>query len=382
MTQYHLDSSNANLGTSRGKTLLAESLREVGAGRSILVDKAGRVIAGNKTLAAWQEIGTDVEVVHTDGQKLVVVQRDDLDLDDPQGLARKLAYYDNRVNELDLQWDAAQILQDLDAGVDLSTLWDKDELDALIADVSTPIVGSPEEEPPEPKIDRAEELRRTWGVELGQIWSAGRHRIVCGDSTKIDDYISIVSQGYIEAIITDPPYGCTDYAWDRYVTQEELSSWLSKTTGPVVFFGAAPPNCLSAVLSLSPLPDRVYVWWNTFTLTNSEGAFWQWQPIYVWRKHAVQGIGKDVIDMAANTGGDKHVHVTQKPVLLLEKLIHAIDANAIYDPFLGSGTTLIACERLNRQCIGIEIDPGYVAVTLQRWADYTGETPQLEQSDG
>src|SRR5688572_23709837 len=89
------DLRNANRGTEWGGGLLERSLRETGAGRSILVDTHGRVIAGNKTLEHWAALADEaaIEVVQTDGQTLVVVQRNDLDLDDPTGLARKLAYY-------------------------------------------------------------------------------------------------------------------------------------------------------------------------------------------------------------------------------------------------------------------------------------------------
>lgn len=74
------DATNANKGTARGRGMVEASLRETGAGRSILADKAGRIIAGNKTLEAWADIGGEIEVVRTDGKKLVVVQREDLDL--------------------------------------------------------------------------------------------------------------------------------------------------------------------------------------------------------------------------------------------------------------------------------------------------------------
>lgn len=127
------DRHNANKGTERGRYLVETSLREVGAGRSIVADRNGEVIAGNKTLEAWTEIGGEIEVVRTDGKKLIVVQRDDLDLSDDTGLARKLAYYDNRAGEVGLEWDAEQLLADLNGGLDLSAMFHDDELDALIA---------------------------------------------------------------------------------------------------------------------------------------------------------------------------------------------------------------------------------------------------------
>jgi uncharacterized protein YacL (UPF0231 family) len=129
------DIANANKGTQRGRGMVEASLRETGAGRSILADKNGQVIAGNKTFEAWVDIGGEIEVVRTDGKKLVVVQREDLDLSDDTGMARKLAYYDNRASEVGLAWDVDQILADVGAGIDLSGIFRDDELDAFLADM-------------------------------------------------------------------------------------------------------------------------------------------------------------------------------------------------------------------------------------------------------
>jgi len=127
------DAQNANRGTRRGKSAINASLKKLGAGRSILVDKNGNVIAGNKTLEGAKAAGmTDVIVVESDGSKLVVVQRTDLDLtEDPK--ARELAYADNRAGELDLNWDAEQIAKDMSAGIDLGALWSEEELAELTA---------------------------------------------------------------------------------------------------------------------------------------------------------------------------------------------------------------------------------------------------------
>lgn len=126
------DATNANKGTQRGRGMVEASLRETGAGRSIVADKDGRIIAGNKTLEAWVDIGGEIEVVRTDGKRLVVVQREDLDLSDDTGTARKLAYYDNRAGEVGLEWDTEQLLADLSAGVDLSGMFTTEELDNLL----------------------------------------------------------------------------------------------------------------------------------------------------------------------------------------------------------------------------------------------------------
>ena len=122
------DAKNANKGTVRGLEALTDSLQRYGAGRSILVDKHGRVIAGNKTLDVSTNIGMDdVVIVQTDGKQLVAVQRTDLDLETDEA-ARMLAYADNRVGDLDLDFDIDMIVEDLDSGLDLTGLWAEDEL--------------------------------------------------------------------------------------------------------------------------------------------------------------------------------------------------------------------------------------------------------------
>lgn len=126
------DATNANKGTERGRYMVETSLRETGAGRSILLDADGRIIAGNKTFEAATDIGLPVRIIETDGKELIAVQRVDLDLSDPTGTARKLAYYDNRASQVGLEWDVEQVLSDINAGVDLSHMFHDDELDKLL----------------------------------------------------------------------------------------------------------------------------------------------------------------------------------------------------------------------------------------------------------
>jgi hypothetical protein len=128
------DPRNANKGTERGRKALASSLKQFGAGRSILVDKNGVVIAGNKTLAQAIARGDkNVTVVKTDGSTIVAVQRTDLDLRDAK--AKGLAVADNRVSELDLEWDK-DVLAAIAADVDLSAFWEPDELEAVNFDAA------------------------------------------------------------------------------------------------------------------------------------------------------------------------------------------------------------------------------------------------------
>ena len=115
------DTRNANKGTVRGRELLIKSLRELGAGRSILADRNGNIIAGNKTFEQAKALGLRVREVETNGDELVVVKRNDLDLYEGTK-ARELAYADNRVSEIDLEWEAGQLAKDIEAGIDLNAL--------------------------------------------------------------------------------------------------------------------------------------------------------------------------------------------------------------------------------------------------------------------
>lgn len=126
------DPHNANAGSKRGLELLEHSLSQYGAGRSILLDKQGRVIAGNKTLEEWQAMGFDeVLVIPSDGSVLVAVQRDDLDLLE-DAKARMLAYADNRVAEIDLSWNPEQLATDITNGLPLEDVFFDWELDRLL----------------------------------------------------------------------------------------------------------------------------------------------------------------------------------------------------------------------------------------------------------
>jgi hypothetical protein len=136
------DPQNANAGTERGLRLLDDSLAEVGLGRSVVTDKNGVIIAGNKTVERALDRGfDDAIVIKTTGNKLIVHQRDDLDLvnDDDEKKARSLAYYDNRAGEADLQWIPEQLEADREAGIKVvDKLWNPIELKELAGNSFAP----------------------------------------------------------------------------------------------------------------------------------------------------------------------------------------------------------------------------------------------------
>jgi hypothetical protein len=130
-----LDDANANAGTKRGRDLLERSLENYGAGRSVLLDKHNRVIAGNKTVEAALEKGLGLRIVETDGSELIAVQRKDLDLGRDKS-ARELAIADNRVQQADLLWDADRIIKDVDAGLGLEGMFDEQEMELFRASLA------------------------------------------------------------------------------------------------------------------------------------------------------------------------------------------------------------------------------------------------------
>lgn len=131
------DDHNFNRGTIRGQQMLADSLRAHKAARSILLDKNNRVIAGNKTFAAAQAQGDlEIVVVESHGERLIAHKRTDLDLDDPE--TRALALADNRIQEVDLEWDLEQLSAMQEKGLDLTTLFNENELALLLHTVSIP----------------------------------------------------------------------------------------------------------------------------------------------------------------------------------------------------------------------------------------------------
>jgi hypothetical protein len=158
-TDLKVDPKNANLGTARGTALLRESIESCGLGRGIVADKHGTVIGGNKTFSTAKALGLPTEVVETTGEELVVVQRTDLDLI-TDTKARRLAYYDNRVHELDLNWDGRQVQQDALAGVDVGSCFFPEELSALTTVDLAPqdaVVLEPAPDPLQPVVPEPEQ---------------------------------------------------------------------------------------------------------------------------------------------------------------------------------------------------------------------------------
>jgi DNA modification methylase len=401
IAQLVLDEMNANKGTKRGRGLLKKSLGKYGAGRSVLVDRNNHVIAGNKTVEVARMTGIEsIAVIETDGSSLVAVQRADMDLKTDKK-ARELAIADNRVSEVDLEWDP-EVLAALE--VDLEQFWEKNELNELLQNFRNSELSAPE-----PQIDHAAELQEKWQTKRGQIWQIGQHRLMCGDSTSTSDVATLMDGKTAKLCATDPPYLVSYDAknhpsksfsdgknkdWKgRYADKQK-----SEPLGP--FYEAF----LRQALAVCEKDAGIYVWhasqrqvevekamrncgilvhqqiiWvkNKPVLTHSF-YMWQHEPCFFgWKQgNKPRRNSEDFpttvwqVDVPVLPGAESR-HPTEKPLELFGTpiLLHTVPGDICYEPFSGSGTHLCAAESTKRRCYAMEIDPGFVAVALERLSD-------------
>lgn len=372
------DDRNANKGTPRGRGLVETSLQKYGAGRSILVDRNGKVIAGNKTTDAAAAAGLDdVIVVQSDGKRLVVVQRTDLDLDTDTA-ARELAIADNRAGELGLEWDA-DVLTELSQEIDLSTFWGRDEIAALLAQ-DTPGSGGGGDE-----FDATPETGPT-RTQYGELWALGRHRLLVGDSTNTTDVDRLMNGEHAALCLTDPPYGVGFEYASTDDTQANLRGLIdgfmpiARRVADVVLLTPGNSNQWDY-----PRPEWCLCWFVPAGTGMNKWGFTCWQPVLAYGGDPYLKAGKgsrpDGLNMT-ETSPDLD-HPCPKPINVWMWFLERGSikkSDLVYEPFSGSGTTLIACERTGRRCYGIEIEPRYCDVILKRWEAETGQ--QAERIDG
>ena len=387
------DPRNANLGTDRGRASLEQSLRAYGAGRAVLIDRHGQIIAGNKTVEQAKQLNIPLRVVKTDGQHLIAVQRDDLDLaTDPR--AKALAIADNRVGELDLEWDVEMLKQLQADGLDLSAFWTADEFATLFAEPTTGLTDENAVVEPGPT-----------DIGRGDLCVLGRHRLLCGDATSAGDVTRLLDGATPALMTTDPPYGVQyDPAWRHRVnpaqrpavgrvTNDDRAEWTAAWQlfpGAIayVWHAALKAPTVATDLETAGFAIRSQIIWVKQHFALSRGDYhWGHEPAW----YAVRGRGHWCGDRRQTTiwdvpnlnplGGTRAAdnavtgHSTQKPVRLFEIPIlnHTVAGDAVYDPFLGSGTAVIAAEKLGRTCYALEIDPTYVQAAVTRWEAFTGQ---------
>jgi len=384
---------NANRGTDRGRRALETSLQTYGAGRAVLIDRTGVVIAGNKVVEEARRQNLSLRVVNTDGTHLVAVQRDDLELaSDPR--AQALAIADNRVGELNLEWDVELLRQLVEEGVDLSPFWTPVEFDALFAELTPGLTD-----------ENAVVEPGATDIAPGTLFGLGRHRLLCGDATSDADVARVLDGATPVLMTTDPPYGVDyDPAWRHRVHPEQRTAvgtvlnddradwtpaWrLFPGAIAYVWHAALHAPTVAGSLEAAGFTLRSQIIWNKQHFALSRGDYhWGHEPAW----YAVRGTGHWCGDRRQTTvwdvanlnpvgrahGDDENDvtgHGTQKPVRLFEipLINHTAPGEAVYDPFLGSGTTLIAAEKLGRVCYALDLDPRYVQVAVERWEAFTG----------
>jgi len=390
-----VDPLNANLGTPRGRDALERSLREYGPGRSVLIDRHGQIIAGNKTFEQATALNIPIKVVQTDGTHLVAVQRADLDLE-RDSRARGLALADNRVGELNLEWDADMLKKLHGDGFDLSPFWTDPELMALVGSTAAGLTDENAVVEPGPTE-----------IKPGDLFALGPHRLLCGNATQAQDVTRLLGDVVPVVMATDPPYGIKyDPAWRHRAfpsqrtavgaePNDNEAAWPAAFTlfpGPVIYVwhAALMTAIVTTTLETAGFVLRSQIVWVKQHFALSRGEYhWQHEPcMYAVRKGAASHWQGDRtqstvwsvanLNIMGGTRSDDNAptgHATQKPVRLFEIPIynHTTTGEAVYDPFVGSGTTLIAAEKTGRVAYAMDIDPQYVQVALSRWEQFTGE---------
>lgn len=397
---------------------LNTSLMEFAQVETIAIGPGNEVYNGHQRLTAWAEEYGDINVdVRVASRALTEKEREKLTVYLHKGAAG--------------EWDFEK-LTDFDIA-DL-TAWGFDASD--LAECGFDAVESGEVEDAEPQIDKAEELREKWGVEKGQLWQLGDHRLICGDCTNAAVVARVMGGEKADLCFTSPPYG-----QQRDYTQEsDVSDWDGLMRGA---FSNLPMSDAGQVLVNLGLIHRDNEWqpywegwiqwmrqqgWRRFgwyVWDQGPGLPGNWNgrlaPAFEWIFHfnrkaiipekwvdklpdsieyndngngmrmkdgSMSGVHSPELSLQSTKIPDavlrimrwKARNIVGHPAMFpieLPTFILKCWPGTVYEPFLGSGTTLIACENLNRRCRAVEISPGYVAVALQRWADATGKTPIL-----
>ena len=362
---------------------LTKSLAEFGNIQPITWNvRTGNVVGGHQRLKVYKAMGkTEVDVWA-------------VDLDEQKEKAANIA-----LNKLSGEFDMPMlkdILEEIDTGdLDMEiTGFGMDEIALMMEDAHPEVT---EDEVPEVPVDAI--------TKPGDLWILGEHRVLCGDSTKAED-VSKLNDGQAPAImITDPPYGVQyDANWRNKakradgtpigasaigkVENDQRADWTDSWKlflGDVAYIwhaGLFAP-IVAKGLNDSGFELRAQIIWAKNNFAIGRGDYhWKHEPCwYAVRK------GK-----TANTTGDRTQttlweinkpqksdtgHSTQKPIECMARPIKNHNFDLIYDPFLGSGTTLIAAEQLGRKCYGMEISPNYCDVIVKRWENLTGKKATL-----
>ena len=380
------DSKNANKGTPRGQQLIEQSLREYGAGRSILIDKNGKIIAGNKTAENFGAIGLeDVLVVQTDGSKLVAVQRMDLDLNDKA--AQELAIADNRAGQVSLDWDI-DVLKDLD--VDLAKFWSSEELAVMLQEPVPELLTDEDDVPPVPEEPE---------TVLGDLYVLGNHRLLCGDSTSITDVERLMDGQKADMVFTDPPYGMfldTDYSAIKGSAKAKIQNKGGRKYDKIIGdHNDFSPELINTIFACFPDCSEMFIFGADYFAEllpeKNEGSWIVWDKrgseeadkivgssfelCWSRQKHKREIARIKWMGAFGPEDAKNRTHPSQKPISLAEWFFSRWGTNGdvVADLYGGSGSTVIAAEKTSRRAFLMELDPKYCDVIVRRWEEATGK---------
>lgn len=374
------DPKNARTHSDAQVQQIIRSIEEWGWTNAILVDEENSVLAGHGRLQAAQKMGLDeVPVIIATGwsheQKRAYILADNQ-------LALN-AGWDKDILRLELAE-----LGDTDFDIGLTGFAPVDVLSILSA--GTEGQTDPDEIPEAPADPVTQE---------GDVWILGNHRLRCGDSTDPDAVADALGGSVPHLMVTDPPYGVEyDAEWrgkaglngdggaKGKVLNDDRADWREAWDlfpGDVCYVWHAGIWAHSVAESLiaSDFAIRSQIIWNKNQIAIGRGNYhWKHEPAWYavrnkktahWEGDRKQSTVWDIDKPRKSETG----HSTQKPVECMRRPIlnNSKAGQAVYDPFLGSGTTLIACEMEGRHCRGLELNPAYCDVIVKRWEDFTGE---------
>lgn len=372
------------------------SLKEYGWQQPIVVDEEGVILAGHTRYRAaldlgWTEAPVQIAVGLSSAQ------------------AKGYRLMDNKSHEkatwdLDLLSFEIDELKELNFNLEL-TGFSLDELPDPLSEKESGEAGEIET-----LDDQIAEIAERWQVKPGQLWRCGPHRILCGDSTNPEDVTKLLGQDRPFLCVTDPPYGVrldpswrnethspevAPKRWSRAVAKvinDDNADWSAawKLFPGDVIYAWAPPGADQIVHALAlqeaGFDLRMQIVWakNHFAISRSDYQLKHENCWYAVRKGKSAQFTEDrtqttLWEIAKNQKLDTG-HSAQKPLECMARPIRNHTAEAIYDPFLGSGTTLVACHELGRRCLGMELHPPYVALALQRYETLTQTTPELDHA--
>lgn len=360
--------------------MLAESMRRFGVRSPILARADGTIIYGHGRRLAALAIGLEV----------YPVVRAPAEWTDADCLAFMIADNEHALNSA---WDIGLLksglleLQSLD--FDMPALgFDDEDISKILG--GSQIVGDPEEVPALP----TEPFTRT-----GDLWLLGEHRLLCGDSTNASDVERLLGGEKPRLMVTDPPYSVNyDPSWRSRagvnlnaaklgkVENDDRADWTSAWRlfpGDVVYVWHGGLHAAEVAQSIENVgfKIRAQIVWAKDRFALSRGDYhWQHEPCwYAVRKGRAGGWAGDrsqstLWEIAAREDGG-HGHGTQKPLACMERpIVNSSRArDSVYEPFCGSGTTLIASEKTGRKCYAMEISPAYCDVTITRWEHVFGK---------